>query len=107
MPRPGSLVPRPASPMPRRHLPMRPAWLCRVCAAQWPCPSARLGLRTEFHGHGVALAFYLAAAMRDAMDDTYRIGGRPDRAAMHARFLGWLTPTHPHGTERHRPPGAG
>ncbi|QLD22852.1 hypothetical protein HXZ27_00175 [Micromonospora carbonacea subsp. aurantiaca] len=101
MPRPGPPVPRAGAVLPRRHLPMRPAWLCRVCAAQWPCPPARLDLPTEFHGHSVALAFYLAAAMRDAMDDMYRLGGRPDRAAMHARFLGWLSPTRPHRTERH------
>ncbi|MFF3869428.1 hypothetical protein [Micromonospora sp. NPDC001898] len=86
--------------MPRPHLPMRPAWLCRVCAAQWPCPAAQLDLPTEFHGHTVALAFYLAAMMHDATDDTYRLGGCPDPAAMHTRFLGWLSPTRPRRTER-------
>ncbi|NBE82027.1 hypothetical protein [Micromonospora rubida] len=87
--------------MPRRHLPMRPAWLCRVCAGQWPCPAAQLDLAAEFHGHTVALAFYLAASMHDALDDMYRLGGRPDKTAMHARFLGWLAPTRQsRGTER-------
>ncbi|WP_229399034.1 hypothetical protein [Micromonospora okii] len=86
----------------RPHLPMRPAWLCRICAAPWPCPAARLDLSTEFHGHTVALAFYLATMMRDALDDTYRLGGRPDPTALHARFLGWLSPTRrPRRTEHH------
>ncbi|MCX4473660.1 hypothetical protein OOK41_25725 [Micromonospora sp. NBC_01655] len=85
----------------RPHLPMRPAWLCRVCAAQWPCPAAQLDLATEFYGHSVALAFYLATSMHEAIDDMYRLGGRPDSAAMHARFLGWLSLTRrPRGTER-------
>lgn len=76
---------------PRPHLPMRPAWLCRSCAAPWPCSTAQLDLVAEFHGHSVALAFYLAASMYEAMDDTYRLGGRPAHGALHARFLGWLS----------------
>ncbi|MFG1799361.1 hypothetical protein ACGFI4_04190 [Micromonospora carbonacea] len=77
--------------MGRPHLPMRPAWLCRSCAAPWPCQPARLALTTEFEGHSVALAFYLASSMYEAMDDTLRLGGLPDTAALHARFLGWAT----------------
>ncbi|MEU0549330.1 hypothetical protein [Micromonospora sp. NPDC005979] len=76
---------------PRPHLPMRPAWLCRNCAAAWPCPPAQLHLATEFYGHSIALAFYLAANMQDAVDDLYALGLRPDLRALHARFLGWLS----------------
>ena len=76
---------------PRPHLPMRPAWLCRTCAAPWPCGPAQLDLMIEFHGHSIALTFYLAASMREAIDDVYGLGLRPDLPAMHARFLGWLS----------------
>ncbi|WP_201753835.1 hypothetical protein [Micromonospora rubida] len=75
----------------RPHLPMRPAWLCRSCAAPWPCSTAQLCLVTEFHGHSTALAFYLAASMYEAMDDMYRLGARPAPGVLHARFLGWLS----------------
>ncbi|MGW4678419.1 hypothetical protein ACWEOS_08145 [Micromonospora taraxaci] len=73
------------------HLPMRPAWLCRNCAAPWPCGRARLDLAAEFYGHSIALAFYLAASMQEAIDDVYGLGLRPNPAALHARFLGWLS----------------
>ncbi|MFG2052332.1 hypothetical protein ACGFIW_33480 [Micromonospora sp. NPDC048935] len=76
---------------PRPHLPMRPAWLCRNCAAPWPCGPARLDLAAEFYGHSIALAFYLAASMHEAIDDAYGLGLCPDLPAMHARFLGWLS----------------
>ncbi|MEU7928606.1 hypothetical protein [Micromonospora sp. NPDC049801] len=76
---------------PRPHHPMRPAWLCGNCAAPWPCPPAQLHLATEFHGHSIALAFYLAANMQDAVADRYALGLDPDLRALHARFLGWLS----------------
>ncbi|MFG1871447.1 hypothetical protein [Micromonospora arborensis] len=72
---------------------MRPAWLCRNCAAPWPCAPARLRLSTEFYGHSIALAFYLAANLQDAVDDLYSLGVRPEPQALHARFLGWLSLT--------------
>ncbi|MEU1363776.1 hypothetical protein ABZ356_28480 [Micromonospora zamorensis] len=76
---------------PRPHLPMRPAWLCRNCAAPWPCGPARLDLAAEFDGHSIALAFYLAASMHEAIDDVHGLVLRPNLPAMHARFLGWLS----------------
>ncbi|MET7709283.1 hypothetical protein [Micromonospora sp. NPDC005413] len=76
---------------PRPHLPMRPVWLCRNCAAPWPCSPAQLDLIAEFYGHSIALAFYLAASMHEAIDDVYGLGLRPSSPAMHARFLGRLS----------------
>lgn len=76
---------------PRPHLPVRPAWRCRNCAAPWPCGPARLALVAEFYGHSIALAFYLAASMREAIDDAYDLGLRPDLPTLHARFLGWMS----------------
>ncbi|MGW3856320.1 hypothetical protein [Micromonospora arida] len=46
---------------------------------------------TEFYGHSIALAFYLAASMQEAIDDVCGLGLHPDLPAMHARFLGWLS----------------
>ncbi|MFI5924584.1 hypothetical protein ACIA3K_01260 [Micromonospora sp. NPDC051543] len=77
----------------RPHLPMRPAWLCRNCAAAWPCSRAQLDLVAEFYGHSLALALYLTSCMNEAIHDLYGLGGRPDLALMHARFLGWLSLT--------------
>ncbi|MEU1243040.1 hypothetical protein ABZ388_22020 [Micromonospora parva] len=34
-----------------------------------------------------------AASMREALDDAYGLGLCPDLAALHARFLGWLSMT--------------
>ncbi|MBQ1034734.1 MULTISPECIES: hypothetical protein [Micromonospora] len=79
------------SPRSRPHLPMRPAWLCRNCAAAWPCSRAQLDLVAEFYGHSLALALYLASCMNEAIHDLYILGGRPDFARMHVRFLGWLS----------------
>ncbi|MET8120296.1 hypothetical protein [Micromonospora sp. NPDC005189] len=45
----------------------------------------------EFYGHSIALAFYLACSVQEAVDDMYGLGGRPDLAVMHTRFLGWLS----------------
>lgn len=70
---------------------MRPAWLGRNCAAPWPCGPAQRDLIVEFYGHSIALAFHLASSMQEAADDMYALGGRPDPAVMHTRFLGWLS----------------
>jgi hypothetical protein len=75
------------------HLPMRPVGLCQNCAASWPCPPAQLDLVTEFYGHSVALAFYLAMALQDAIADAYTLGHAPDLTALHGRYLGWLSMT--------------
>lgn len=101
---PGPLIPSAGVPPPadrrarrwtsrvaRAHIPMRPAWLCRNCAAPWPCNPAQLHLATEFYGHSIALAFYMASNLQDATDDLYALGARPDVRALHLRFLGWLS----------------
>ncbi|MCF0096773.1 hypothetical protein B0E54_05641 [Micromonospora sp. MH99] len=85
----------------RPHLPMRPAWLCRNCAAPWPCSRAQLDLVGEFYGHSLALALYLASCMNEAIQDQFNLGGHPDLVEMHARFLGWLSLTR---RPRHRRP---
>ncbi|MFI1196297.1 hypothetical protein ACH4T9_24025 [Micromonospora sp. NPDC020750] len=89
---------------PRPHLPMRPAWLCRSCAAPWPCSPARLALLAEFRGHSIALAFYLAASMYEARDDMRRLGASPAPGVLHTRFLGWLSPRRRRSPHEPTPP---
>lgn len=75
----------------RPHRPGRPHWRCTACGAPYPCGPARLTLLTEYAGDRLGLAVHLATTMLDAVDDTYRLGARPDTSNLHARFLGWLT----------------
>ncbi|MGV9216142.1 hypothetical protein ACTFTM_30190 [Micromonospora sp. RB23] len=80
---------------PRRpHLPLRPLWLCRVCAAPWPCPEARLALRQEYAHDRIALSIYLCTVLHDAVADLYRLNPHdgPDPKALYTRFLAWATP---------------
>ncbi|WP_433116022.1 hypothetical protein [Micromonospora sp. CA-246542] len=78
--------------VPRRpHLPLRPLWLCRVCAAPWPCALARLALRQEYAHDRIALSIYLCTVLHDAASDLYRLNPHdgPAPAALYVRFLGW------------------
>ncbi|MEV0806938.1 hypothetical protein [Micromonospora sp. NPDC050200] len=81
----------------RPHLPLRPLWLCRVCAAPWPCATARLALVAEYAHDRVALSVYLCTVLYDAAADLHRLHPHdgPDPAALFARFLGWVPRTGP------------
>ncbi|WP_238425491.1 hypothetical protein [Micromonospora parastrephiae] len=74
-----------------QHLPRRPSWLCRVCAAPWPCASARMLLRVEYRADRVALSVYMASQLFDATADLYRLNPHPgpDPAELFTRFLAW------------------
>jgi hypothetical protein len=74
----------------RAHVAGRPHWRCRACGAPYPCGPARLDLLAEYAHDRIALALYLAGVMHEAMDDTWRVGYRPDILTMHQRFLGWI-----------------
>jgi hypothetical protein len=78
----------------RPHVPIRPLWLCRVCAAPWPCATARLTLLAEYADSHVALSIYLAGMLYDAIDDLYRLNPHdaPAPGALFDRFLGWAPP---------------
>jgi hypothetical protein len=88
---------RPAAARVRPHIPLRPLWLCRVCACPWPCATARLTLRAEYADDHVALSIYLGSAMHEAIADIYRLNPdtAPDPATLFARFLGWASPRGP------------
>ncbi|SDY10613.1 hypothetical protein SAMN05444365_101687 [Micromonospora pattaloongensis] len=74
------------------HTPLRPIWLCRACAAPWPCGSARLALTAEYADDPVGLCVYLCATLHEAVADLYRLNpdDGPDPRAVFERFLGWV-----------------
>lgn len=74
----------------RRHVPARPVWRCRACAAPWPCQPAKLGLRIAYAGDPDALTGHLRGLLHDAIADRRHTNpGDVDRAALLARFVGW------------------
>ncbi|ASW55852.1 hypothetical protein [Plantactinospora sp. KBS50] len=86
------------------HVPLRPTWLCRICAAPWPCGSAKLALLA---GHGrdqISLMMTLAHYLHEALYDLAEVCGphAPAPQRLHARFLGWVT--RPHRQPRGRAP---
>jgi hypothetical protein len=84
--------------VPRRaHLPLRPLWLCRVCAGPWPCAPARLALKAEYVGNLVALSIYMATMLYEAAADLHRLNPEPgqDPAELYARFIRWTRYTPP------------
>nr|MDT0661065.1 hypothetical protein [Micromonospora sp. DSM 115978] len=76
------------------HLPRRPLWLCRVCAADWPCGPARLNLLREHGDDPVWLRVYLASAMHEALRDLVRLNpdSVPTPDVIWRRFLAWAAP---------------
>ncbi|MEU5668779.1 hypothetical protein ABZ749_00145 [Micromonospora sp. NPDC047753] len=77
-----------------QHLPRRPTWLCRVCAAAWPCPLARMLLRVQYGTDRVGLSIYLASQLFDATADLYQLNPEPgpDPRELFERFLAWTAP---------------
>ncbi|SCE97650.1 hypothetical protein GA0070216_103472 [Micromonospora matsumotoense] len=75
----------------RPHVPMRPLWLCRVCAAPWPCQPARLLLTMDYRQDRVGLSVYMAGRLFDATGDlvTLNPNAVPPPAELFERFLAW------------------
>ncbi|MBQ0896384.1 hypothetical protein KBX37_25385 [Micromonospora sp. U56] len=76
---------------PRPHLPIRPLWLCRTCAAPWPCATARLTLLREYAHDRVALLVYLGGLLHDAAGQLHTLNPHdaPEPTQLFDRFLGW------------------
>ncbi|MEU7616342.1 hypothetical protein AB0B27_09630 [Micromonospora rifamycinica] len=83
------------------HVPMRPLWLCRVCAAPWPCQPARLMLTRDYRRDRIGLSVYLAGRLFDATGDliTLNPDAVPPPTELFDRFLAW--------TRRRAGPGEG
>jgi hypothetical protein len=75
----------------RPHLPVRPIWLCRVCAAPWPCGPARLALTHEYADDRIGLTVYLASLLDEASADLHRLNPQPgpEPDDLYARFVRW------------------
>lgn len=70
-----------------RHLPVRPQWTCAVDGKPWPCPGARVHLRTQFAGDRSGLAVYMSTQlMTAAVDITDGDSLPPD---LFNRFMAW------------------
>jgi hypothetical protein len=70
-----------------RHLPIRPSWNCAVDSKAWPCPSARVHLRTAYADDPVALAVYMSQELAAAAVDMGRQGSLPPD--LFSRFMTW------------------
>nr|MDT0662458.1 hypothetical protein [Micromonospora sp. DSM 115978] len=82
----------PPGPAPRRpHTPLRPLWLCRCCAAPWPCGDVRLTLLREYGGRRPELRIFLATCMHEAICDLLKLNhdAAPTAPELWARFLAW------------------
>ncbi|TYC25107.1 hypothetical protein FXF52_07340 [Micromonospora sp. MP36] len=66
-------------------------WLCRVCAAPWPCAIARLTLLREYVDDRVSLLVYLGGMLHDAAGELHLLHPQdgPEPSQLYARFLGW------------------
>ena len=73
------------------HLALRPLWLCRACAAPWPCATARLTLLDEYADDRVALLVYLGGLLHDAAGELHTLNPHdgPEPTVLFHRFLGW------------------
>ncbi|SCL29268.1 hypothetical protein GA0070616_3853 [Micromonospora nigra] len=73
------------------HVPLRPLWLCRVCARPWPCGRAKLDLLAEYDGNRIGLFLHLAGCLHAAIDELHRCDPvvTGSAATMYDRFLGW------------------
>ena len=82
----------PPPPAARPHPPVLPFWLCRTCAAPWPCGQARLLLLHEFGRDRIALSIHLAALYTAAVTDLHRLHPYegPEPGVLFQRFLGWI-----------------
>nr|WP_192772453.1 hypothetical protein [Plantactinospora soyae] len=74
------------------HLPRRPSWRCRACAAAWPCRTARKILLTEYADDRVGLSVYLCTTLYDATADLHPLQpvDRPTPRDLYRRFIGWV-----------------
>ncbi|WTY54294.1 hypothetical protein OG617_05360 [Micromonospora sp. NBC_01412] len=74
-----------------RHLPLRPLWLCRACAAPWPCATARLMLLREYADDRIALLIHLAGLLHEATGHLYTLNPHdaPEPGQLFDRFLAW------------------
>jgi hypothetical protein len=70
-----------------RHQPVRPVWTCAVDDKPWPCPSARVYLRTAYADDRAGLAVYMSQELTTAAIDIADGGSLPPD--LFNRFMTW------------------
>lgn len=68
------------------HDPVRPGWNCVRCGRAWPCPAARVYLRTAYADDLVLLGMYLSTQLFTAAGD---LGVKEMTPDLLDRFLSW------------------
>lgn len=71
------------------HEPRRPDWWCVRCGRAWPCPGARVFLRSAYVDNRVTLGVYLSAQLFTAAGD---LGAAELSPELLERFLSWASP---------------
>jgi hypothetical protein len=74
-----------------RHSPARPSWTCNADGNLWPCPAARVHLRSQYAGDQVGLSMYMSGQLTSAAVDLAGAGPLPPD--LFHRFLGWTCHT--------------
>lgn len=70
-----------------RHLPQRPEWTCAADGKPWPCPGARVHLRSQYADDQLGLSMYMSAQLINAAAD---LGDLPPD--LFNRFMAWCGP---------------
>lgn len=77
----------------RSHVPLRPLWICRSCAGPWPCATARLLLKAEYHDDRAALAVFMSTVLHVAAEELGKLNNPgPQPAELFTRFVEWTRP---------------
>lgn len=77
---------------PPEHIPLRPTWLCRKCADEWPCHPARTRVLADHADDLVLLAIFMATTMTEAIRDLLELNPNdtPSPAELWDRFMRWM-----------------
>lgn len=74
-----------------QHQPVRPAWTCNGDGEPWPCPVARVRLRSDYAGDPTRLAVYMSTLLMTAAADTGNRDVLPPE--LFNRFMAWTAST--------------
>lgn len=78
------------------HQPVRPAWTCTGDGEPWPCPVARVRLRSNYAGDPTRLAVHMSTLLMTAAADAGSRDVLPPE--LFNRFMAWTaSPEFPPG----------
>ena len=79
-------APAPSGSHPDQHVPVTPAWTCDSCGEEWPCPTKRNRLLSEYQMDRASLSVYLRSCLAAASAD---LRAAP-MASLQDRVIGWV-----------------